>query len=68
MAFSIVPRWWKQMAQRDVRKRRRPSFVPRLDVLEDRALPSVLTVLNVNDCGPGSLRGEIALAQDGDTI
>jgi hypothetical protein len=50
---------------------RRWSFVPRLDVLEDRTLPSTLTVLNLSDtgvAGDGSLRGEIAAAQWGDTI
>jgi hypothetical protein len=68
MAFSMVPWWWKRKAQPDLHKRRRRSFMPRLEELEDRSLPSVLTVLNVNDSGPGSLRGEIALAQDSDTI
>jgi uncharacterized repeat protein (TIGR01451 family) len=46
-------------------------FVPRLEALEDRTLPSVLTVMNNSDsgvAGDGSLRGEIAIAQDGDTI
>jgi hypothetical protein len=33
----------------------RPSFVPRLESLEDRALLSTLTVTNTNDKGPGSL-------------
>ena len=49
-------------------KTRRPSRVPRVEVLEGRTLPSVLTVVNVNDSGPGSLRYEIAQAEDGDTI
>src|SRR5262249_35785836 len=31
-------------------------FQPRLDVLEDRTLPSTFTVLNLNDNGAGSLR------------
>ena len=43
-------------------------FRPRLEILEDRCLPSTLTVLNTNDSGPGSLRAEIAAAQSGDTI
>jgi hypothetical protein len=49
----------------------RRSFVPRLDVLEDRTVPSTLTVKNLGDTGvrgDGSLRGEIAAAVPGDTI
>jgi hypothetical protein len=30
--------------------------VPRIEALEDRALPSTFTVLNLADSGPGSLR------------
>jgi hypothetical protein len=45
--------------------RRRP-FVPRLEALECRALPS--TVWSSQDSGPGSLRDAIASAGDGDTI
>src|SRR5262245_46398789 len=44
------------------------SFLPRLEFLEDRTLPSTLTVLNNLDSGPGSLRAEIAEASSGDTI
>jgi uncharacterized protein (TIGR03118 family) len=46
-------------------------IVPRLEVLEDRTVPSTLTVTNNSDTGvpgDGSLRGEIAAAQGGDTI
>jgi hypothetical protein len=45
--------------------------VPRLEALEERAVPSTLTVTNLSDtgiAGDGSLRGEIAAAQAGDTI
>ena len=41
---------------------------PRLETLEDRRLPSTLTVLNTSDSGPGSLRAEIASAQPGDIV
>src|SRR5262249_54247260 len=44
---------------------------PSLEVLEDRSLPSTLTVTNLGDtgvAGDGSLRGEVAAALPGDTI
>ncbi len=46
----------------------RRSFVPRLERLEDRTVPSTLTVLNNLDSGPGSLRATLAGAASGDTI
>src|SRR5262249_20411112 len=48
--------------------RKRATFRPILEALEDRWLPSTLTVLNTNDSGPDSLRAEIAAANPGDTI
>jgi hypothetical protein len=39
-----------------------------VEVLEGRSLPSVLVVTNAHDSGKGSLRDQIAAAQDGDTI
>jgi hypothetical protein len=43
-------------------------FRPRFEALEDRWLPSTLTVLNNLNSGPGSLRAEIAAASSGDKI
>src|SRR5262249_33959878 len=48
--------------------KRRPSssvasFVPRLEVLEGRTLPSTFMVLNVADSGPGSLRQAVLDAE-----
>lgn len=48
--------------------RRRVSFVPRFERLEDRTVLSTWTVLNNHDAGPGSLRAMIAAAQSGDAI
>ncbi len=41
---------------------------PAVETLDDRTLPSVLTVLNTNDSGAGSLRDSINTAVNGDTI
>jgi hypothetical protein len=43
-------------------------FLPQLEVLEDRTVPSTLTVTNNLDKGAGSLRDAIGHAKDGDTI
>jgi hypothetical protein len=48
--------------------RQRATARPRLELLEDRRLPSTLTVANNLDSGSGSLRAEIAAARSGDTI
>jgi hypothetical protein len=40
----------------------------RLEVLEDRQAPAVLTVTNLSDHDPGSLRAQLGAAHDGDTI
>jgi hypothetical protein len=45
-----------------------PRFRPRLEALEERWLPSTLTVTNNLDSGAGSLRAEIAVANNKDTI
>jgi hypothetical protein len=50
-------------------RRKHLPFRPRLEALEDRCLPSTLTVTTNQDTAtPGSLRAEIAAAQSGDTI
>ncbi|HEY7090092.1 MAG TPA: hypothetical protein VH518_18490, partial [Tepidisphaeraceae bacterium] len=48
------------------RPRNRTS--PYLEAIEGRRLFSTLTVTNLQDSGAGSLRAEIAAAQNGDTI
>jgi hypothetical protein len=76
MAFLFAFPWRKRISSLDRQcrnrtgktSRTRATFRPCLEPLEDRALPSVLTVTNFRDSGLGSLRAEIALAQDGDTI
>jgi hypothetical protein len=68
--FSWLHKW---MTGRPYTRRtpaRKPTrrFRPQLEALEDRWLPSTLTVLNNYDSGTGSLRAEIAAANLGDTI
>jgi hypothetical protein len=46
----------------------RRSFVPQLESLEERTVPSTLTVSNNLDSGAGSLRAAIKAANSGDTI
>src|SRR5262245_61338863 len=62
LLLSLLSR--KPQAERRSRRR----FVPRLEALEDRTVPSTLTVLNADDSGAGSLRDTIAAAHSGDTI
>jgi hypothetical protein len=45
-----------------------PRIRPQLEVLEDRDVPSTLTVTNNLDSGAGSLRAQIGAAQPGDTL
>src|SRR5437016_2507198 len=72
MAFSSWLQWLKGGSSRGrrgqpPRSSRRTvapprSFLPRLEVLEDRTVPSTFTVTNLADSGPGSLRAAIMAA------
>jgi hypothetical protein len=42
----------------------KPRFVPRLECLEGRVVPSTLTVTNAFDSGPGCLRAALGAAND----
>ena len=53
---SVVPRKW------------RATCKLHLELLEDRTLPSTLTVLNTHDSGAGSLRAVLAAAHAGETV
>ncbi len=57
-----------QRSRPNFRGSRRRPFVPRLELLEDRTVPSTLTVANNLDNGAGSLRAALAAAHNGDTI
>ena len=56
-----------QSSPKTARLRRR-TFRPTLEDLECRALPSTLTVTDLSDSDPGSLRAMINQASPGDTI
>jgi hypothetical protein len=77
--MTLLSLWnWRKPLQRQAKvARRRPRrhdrtlrarIVPRLEALEDRTVPSTLTVTSVADSGTGSLRAAIAAANSGDTI
>src|SRR5262249_29654994 len=73
MGFSSWLRNWKRSGPSERRRtptcpRPRAAFRPTLEALEDRWLPSTLTVMNTNDSGPDSLRADIAAANPGDQI
>jgi hypothetical protein len=64
--------WFSFMLRRPKTRRNpgrpRTSIILRVEILEDRTLPSTLTVLNTLDKGAGSLRDAITNAKSGDTI
>jgi hypothetical protein len=66
--FTALFRGARRRAARQSHAATRRPFVPRLEALEDRSLPSTLTVTNLADAGHGSLRGQLAAASPGDTI
>jgi hypothetical protein len=56
-------------ANRAAALRQRPArFRPALEMLEDRCVPSTLTVTNTLDSGDGSIRADVTAAASGDTI
>src|SRR5437870_4605068 len=75
MNTMLFPSWLQWLKGGSVRGRRGPhprssrrtlplprSFLPRLEVLEDRTVPSTFTVTNLADSGTGSLRAAITAA------
>src|SRR5262249_51267624 len=78
VSHSSCAGWWHRFTGRFEagRQRRRGNGPGRssgrpplgLEALEERALPSTLTVFNNDDSGPGSLRAAIGAAAAGDTI
>jgi uncharacterized protein (TIGR03118 family) len=70
LKFATV-RTRARRARRGAPRKRPATWKLLLELLEDRTVPSTLTVTNNLDTGgsgDGSLRGEIAVAQSGDTI
>lgn len=67
--FPFVTRFFRTCAggpeaRKAVRPaQRRCAFRPRLELLEDRTVPSTFTVLNLADSGAGSLRAAIEAAE-----
>jgi hypothetical protein len=66
MSRSTLSRRPQQTVRKPARQGR--SFVPWLELLEDRTVLSTLTVTSSGDSGDGSLRAILAAAQSGDQI
>ena len=64
--MGFVSRIHRRKAGRTLERMSR--FLPRLEALEDRTVPSTVTVLNNLDGGAGSLRDAIAHAKSGDHL
>src|SRR5262245_31686481 len=62
-AIVNLQRLWSPGGHRLERRPRR-AFTPRLELLEDRSLPSTFSVLNTADSGLGSLRQAVLDAND----
>lgn len=58
---------WRRALTRSLSPRRRQTHL-RVETLETRALPSTLTVTDLGDDGPGTLRAALGMAAAGDTI
>ena len=58
----------KHNAKPRTSRRATTTFRPQFEVLEGRDVPSTLTVTSNLGFGPGTMRAEIAAAQNGDTI
>jgi hypothetical protein len=63
MVYRSAPSGRRQRIHRNAR-----SFQPRIEILEDRTVPTTWTVTSPADGGDGSLRTAIAAAQSGDQI
>src|SRR5262245_26566383 len=62
---AIAPQSRRAWSKRSPGAGFRPvAFAPRLELLEDRTLPSTFLVTNLNDSGAGSLRAGIASGDD----